>query len=77
MITSEQCKAYLTECKVLGTSRGISIQRATAIMGICHALVALAQRLKRYDRVVQEETCSQAPPSSQARPGGDTPGLSF
>jgi hypothetical protein len=24
MITSEQCKAYLTECKVLGTSPEIS-----------------------------------------------------
>jgi hypothetical protein len=55
MITSEQCKTYLTECEVLGTAREISVQRATAVMGICHALVALAQRIKRYDRVVQQE----------------------
>jgi hypothetical protein len=55
MITSEQCKTYLTECEVMGTSPEISIQRATALMGICHALAALAQRLKRYDGVVQKE----------------------
>ena len=55
MITSEQCKAYLTECEVMGTSSEISIERATAIMGVCHALVALAQRLKRYDGVVRAE----------------------
>jgi hypothetical protein len=39
----------------MGTSSKISIQRATAINGICHALAALGQRLKRYDGVVQEE----------------------
>lgn len=39
MITSEQCQTYLTECEAMGTSSGISIQRATAIMGICHALI--------------------------------------
>ena len=55
MITSEQCKTYLTECEVMGTSAEISIERATAIMGVCYALVALAQRLKRYDDVVEEE----------------------
>ncbi|MEA2979011.1 MAG: hypothetical protein QOF91_3712 [Alphaproteobacteria bacterium] len=55
MITSEQCKTYLTECEVMGSSPEISIQRATALMGICHALAALAQRLKRYDGVVQKE----------------------
>jgi hypothetical protein len=55
MITSERCKTYLTECEVMATSPEISIQRATAVMGVCHALEALTQRLKRYDRVVQEE----------------------
>jgi hypothetical protein len=55
MITSEQCKSPLKECEAMGTAPEISIQRATAVMGICHALVALAQRLKRYDRVVQQE----------------------
>ena len=55
MITSEQCKTYLTECEVMRTSPENSIQRATAIMGVYHALAALAQRLKRYDGVVQEE----------------------
>jgi hypothetical protein len=48
-------RAYLTECEVMSASPEISIQRATAILGVCHALVALAQRLKRYERVVQEE----------------------
>ena len=55
MITSEQCKIYLTECEVMGTSREISVQRATALMGICQALAALEQRLRRYDGVVQKE----------------------
>jgi hypothetical protein len=55
MITSEQCKAYITECDVMGTSLKISIQRATAVMGICHALQALQERLLRYEAVVQEE----------------------
>jgi hypothetical protein len=55
MITSEQCKTYLTECEAMKNSPEISIQRATAIMGVCYALTALAQRLKRYDGVVQEE----------------------
>ena len=58
MITSEQCRTYLSECEVMGTSPEISVQRATAIMGICHALTALVQRLKRYDRVVKEENRS-------------------
>jgi hypothetical protein len=48
MITSEQCKTYLTECELMGAASQISIQRATAIMGVCHALAARAQRLKRY-----------------------------
>jgi hypothetical protein len=55
MITSEQCKTYLSECEVMGTSPEISIQRATAILGVYHALAALTQRLKRYDGVVREE----------------------
>ena len=55
MITSEQCKTYLTECEVMRTSPEFSIQRATAIMGVYQALAALAQRLKRYDDVMEEE----------------------
>ena len=57
MITSEQCKSYLAECEVvvLGTASGLSIHRAIALMGVCHALVALGECLKRYERVVQEE----------------------
>jgi hypothetical protein len=55
MITSEQCNTYLTECEVMSASPEISIKRATAIMGVCHALVTLAQRLKHYNEVVREE----------------------
>jgi hypothetical protein len=55
MITSEQCKIYLTECEMIRNSPETSIQRGTAIMGVHYALVALAQRLKHYDGVVQEE----------------------
>lgn len=55
MITSQLCKAYLAECEAMGTVPEISLRRASAVMGICHALGALAVRLQRYDQVVQEE----------------------
>jgi hypothetical protein len=34
MPTAEQCKTYATEYQVLGREADISIQRATALMGI-------------------------------------------
>ena len=37
MITAEQCKTYLEECKVLGSAPDISTRRATAVMAVCHA----------------------------------------
>ena len=33
MQTAEQCRAHTAEYKVLGTARGISVRRATALMG--------------------------------------------
>ena len=33
MQTAEQCHAHTAEYKVLGTARGISVRRATALMG--------------------------------------------
>jgi hypothetical protein len=55
MITSEQCKAYLDECRELGSARDISNQRATAIMAICRAWITLSREVARYDIVLKDE----------------------
>ena len=55
MITSEQCKTYLDECHVLGTDPDISVERATAIMGVCSALIVLGARLASLDAIVKAE----------------------
>jgi hypothetical protein len=55
MITSEQCKDYLDECRELGAARNISNQRATAVMAICRALIKLSQEIAIYDRVLEED----------------------
>jgi hypothetical protein len=55
MITSEQCKTYLDECRELGCVRNISNQRATAIMAICRAWIMLSREIARYDIVLKDE----------------------
>jgi hypothetical protein len=55
MITAAQCKTYLTECEAAGTAPEISIQRATAAMAICHALITLAHHVAHYDAIVKKE----------------------
>ena len=56
MITSEQCKTYLAECELAAADPAISMQRATAIMGVCRALIILGARLAHYDAVVTTES---------------------
>jgi hypothetical protein len=55
MITSEQCKAYLAECRELGSAPDISSRRATAIMAICRAWVTLSREVAVYDIVLKNE----------------------
>lgn len=55
MITSEQCKAYLEECRELGSEPNISNQRATAIMAICRAWIALSREIACYEAVLKNE----------------------
>jgi hypothetical protein len=55
MITSEQCKAYLDECRELGRAPDVSPRRATAIMAICRAWVMLSREVARYDIVLKDE----------------------
>ncbi len=56
MITSAECRARLSECKELGCDPNISMQRATAIMGVCRAWIAMDQRVAEYTAIlVQEE----------------------
>lgn len=57
MITVTQCDGYLANCQKLGADPTISIERAAAIMGICHALIQLMQRIRRYDLIVRQEGC--------------------
>jgi hypothetical protein len=55
MITFEECKENLAECKKLGTAPEISVRRATAIMAVCRAWVVLGREVLRYDAVCRDE----------------------
>jgi hypothetical protein len=55
MVTSDQCRTYANEQNVLGTAAHISIQRATAHMGISRSWTLLASEMKRLEAVVDEE----------------------
>jgi hypothetical protein len=55
MTTSMLCKTYLAECRLAGGDHDISIERATAIMAVCSALITLETRLARFDAVVESE----------------------
>ena len=55
MITSEQCKDHLEECRELGSARNMSNRRATAIMAICRAWITLSREVARYEIVLKDE----------------------
>lgn len=55
MITSEQCQSYLDECRKLGGAPDISLRRATALMAICRAWVALSRAIAHYNIVLKDE----------------------
>ena len=55
MVTSDQCRTYSNEHKVRGIAADISIQRATAHMGISRSWTLLASEMKRLEAVIDEE----------------------
>jgi hypothetical protein len=55
MITIAQCKRFIEQCKVAGADPQISVRRATAIMAICRALVAVDAELAKLNVIVKAE----------------------
>jgi hypothetical protein len=55
MITITECKSRLTECQVLSRDNNISIRRATAVMAVCHAWLAMGQVVAAYEAIVKDE----------------------
>jgi hypothetical protein len=55
MPTAEQCRAYAAEYQRLGRQAGISIQRATVLMGISLSWATLAEQLERLAAIVADE----------------------
>lgn len=55
MITSAECQSRIAQCQAIGTNPAISIQRATAVMAICHAFLALNRLVLRYETIVSDE----------------------
>jgi hypothetical protein len=68
MITVAQCDAYFADCQKLGTDPAISLERARAIIGICHAWIQLTQRVRHYELVVKRETDAEM--MAQTQPQG-------
>ena len=55
MIPLEDCKAYLSECQALADEDKLSLRRATAVMAVCHAWLALSDAVRKYETIVGEE----------------------
>jgi hypothetical protein len=52
MISLEDCKAYLSECQALAAEAKLSLRRATAVLAVCDAWLALrdAILIRNYRR---------------------------
>ena len=55
MPTAEQCKTYAAAYQRLGLEVEISIQRATALMGISQSWTTLASQLDRLSVITKNE----------------------
>jgi hypothetical protein len=60
MISLEDCKAYLSECQALAAEGKLSLRRATAVMAVCNAWLALRDAIFTYETIAAEEDASQA-----------------
>ena len=49
MISLEDCKAYLSECQALAEEAKLSLRRATAVIAVCHAWLALRDAIFTYE----------------------------
>ena len=47
MITLKQCVAHLSDCEALAAKGKLTLRRATAVLAVCHAWLAL------HDAVLQ------------------------
>ena len=65
MISLEKCEAYLNECQALGAEAKLTLRRATAVMRVCHAWLALSDAVREYETIVGEEDGS--PTALEAR----------
>jgi uncharacterized protein YdbL (DUF1318 family) len=56
--TIEECNAHAAEYRTMASQQGISVQRATALMGASSALLALAYHLNRISEIEKLEQIS-------------------
>ena len=61
MVSLEKCVAYLSECEALGAEGKLTLRRATAVMAVCHAWLALSDAVSKYETIVGEEDAPQVP----------------
>jgi hypothetical protein len=55
VISLEKCEAYLNQCQALGAEGKLTLRRATAVMAVCHAWLALSDAVRKYETIVGEE----------------------
>jgi hypothetical protein len=55
MQRAEQLDVYAEEYLALAMERGISKRRATALMGISHSWIILAEQLRRLAQIEENE----------------------
>ena len=60
MITLKQCVAHLSDCEALAAKGKLTLRRATAVLAVCHAWLALHDAVCKYKTIVGEENASQA-----------------
>jgi hypothetical protein len=56
MPTAEQCKAFATDCQLLGQEADISPRRAELLVNISRSWTALANQLDRLATLIKEES---------------------
>jgi hypothetical protein len=61
MISIEDCMAYLSECQALAAEAKLSLRRATAVMAVCHAWLALRDAIFTYEAIAAEEEAARQP----------------
>jgi hypothetical protein len=52
--------AHLSDCEALAAKGKLTRRRATAVLAVCHAWLALRDAVLKYKTIVGEENASQA-----------------